>query len=417
VRWKRKRVFSSLDKESIQMSVVSVTEMSTKKQGFEAELVQLRAAYEKLDADYRRVCAGFEEILSEKNGLQRENWEMRERCVRFERAADAPDEVVALQEGMAELVSELGRVKEENGRFRQDWDWMGRLFSVDNQVLSSAEKLCMWWVYFYIFSLWHASNAVGQWVRVPISGRDALAQKTGLSTDTCGKALVGLHQAGLLERDAREEKGEPGKGKKRPPHTHVFAALTLTTMTPEVLRRQDGDPGRNHGGDHRLCKKCGSHKLVRQVETFCSACGESQDELKALPVNAYDPVLDGDEDRSEWCQPRVLETRIAEVAAPCKCGHEALASVQDAGRDLQHEEDDRGPRALEAVMARQKVMYQKNLRCRRCGCQLWHNVLGEWSCAKCEPGGLWPDHFLAALDVLYPAGQHAAGEERSLESG
>src|SRR6266487_2711771 len=94
VRCKRKRVFSSLEKESIQMSVISVAEKSTKMQAIEAELVQLRARCE-------RLSAGFEEILSEKNELQRENWEMRERCVRFERAAGMPDEVVALREEVA----------------------------------------------------------------------------------------------------------------------------------------------------------------------------------------------------------------------------------------------------------------------------------------------------------------------------
>jgi hypothetical protein len=208
--------------------------------------------------------------------------------------SSVPDEMAALQEEneilrgqVADLRERLRRAEERLQWFEALLDWSRRLFAVDNHILSAAQKVVMWVTWCYIFSLWDVSNVEGQWVELPVGG--VLSPKTGLSSDTCGKAVKALHGVGLLEREERTPPvGEREDGIVR---THIFVRLGLLSWTPEALRLQPGEKGRGHGGDReprQHCVDCGSDRLLRETRIVCGACGRQQGEVIVEPVNDLD---------------------------------------------------------------------------------------------------------------------------------
>jgi hypothetical protein len=194
------------------------------------------------------------------------------------------EEVEVLKLNLQTARERLNREEARSTGLQFEDEYRRKVLALDNQILSGAQKVVFLALRDYIFTLWDRSNALGQFVRVPFYD---LLKTTGLSTDAIGAAIKRLHKVGLVDRQERHVIVTKG----RPPETHIYVSLTLLSYSLEII---PDTPKRDHGGDTRFCKFCGSVHLVRKkrVEVVCATCHQLQEpaEVTEEPVNKDDEI-------------------------------------------------------------------------------------------------------------------------------
>ena len=288
--------------------------------------------------DVERLRGMLEDALEDNGRLMEENTRLRTLLAEAGPSGLVGDETVDdLRAKLAESQQEALDLELKVEKMEGEWAWVKRLFAVDNQILSAAHKIVMFWAFCRMryFRPGEIGEAAEGKVSMPMDGRGSMAAGTGLSADTCGKAVKHLHQVGLVERI---EQKDPAT-KDSPPITHILASMTQWTWLPEVLRLGPGEKGRGHGGDTRKeCAYCHSDKLVKRSVIVCKSCKREQpDTLVETPVN-IGTMDDGDDlaeeqraverEEEEWERERAIATTLVDDE-----GVEEVSAVpQDAGR-------------------------------------------------------------------------------------
>jgi DNA-binding MarR family transcriptional regulator len=278
------------------------------------------------------------------------------------------DELVSLRLNLENARERLYREETSNALFRAEQDYERRVFAIDNQILSGAQKIVFLAVRVYIYTLWDRSNALNERVEIPMG---QIAMLTGLSRDTVGSSIKRLHKVGLVDRTQFNEGLKDGRRQ-----THVFVALTLLAESLELI---PDVPKRDHGGDpeRRLCKRCKSDKLVRRkrIMIVCEHCGCDQDETEETQefVNPPDPLAD--------VAPIIpLDLDIEEASERFDVGESERPDVQTL--ECEPDEVVEGHPRIEPSVA---TSPPPEWDCDKCGSQNWIWKGRRYRCATCNP--------------------------------
>jgi hypothetical protein len=292
-------------------------------------------------------------------------------------ATERQAELETLQLNYETARERLDREEGRNMELQAAREYARKLFALDNQIISGAQKLVMVAVRDYILSLRHPDIALGLFVEVPLW---EIARSTGLSTDTVGSSLKRLHAVGLVERDERKERLKNGRT-----HTHIWVALTLLSYNPESLVIPD-DKRRGHGGDTRYCKICGSIHLVKRkrVEIVCRDCGSLQEppEETEEAVNPPDPSEGvSAPESSDVLEPGSLDVQESgrlDAQRPISGSGEVVSQGASCGLVVDR------PAMPVATCALCERDYQKSV-----SAWIWRSDEDEWCCPSCYSPFSW----------------------------
>ena len=204
----------------------------------------------------------------------------------------------------------------------------------------------------------------------------AISEQAGVSRDTVGRELKNqLARSGAINYRTDKERLQSGAFR-----THSYVQLLPLAENPEAIEIE-----RNQGGARQKCKVCGSEDLEVVTRVRCRHCNNI--EWSWPPDSDMGEVPPEQEPLHIVEQPQTVKP-LVQVPAP------APSATQDAPENATAIE------TIVTVMERYKVKHLPSMPC-HCGCTIYHSVLGEWTCCRCEPGNLWPDNYVAAIKAIY----------------
>jgi len=215
---------------------------------------------------------------------------------------------------------------------------------------------------------------------------ERVGEKVGISKNTVQTAYTSLTLCGAIRKNPRTD--ENG-------HKHLDIAISSVLLNNPACIEDATEEAKIQRREKRKCVKCGSERVDTYRANFCKDCG-------------YTHFEELDIDRSD------IGGQCLEFVPVSS--QEATASVTEVEAPIVPSEIEPDKNASEsvivAIMQHYGVQHLDYMTC-HCGCKLFWKSLGEWCCARCEPGNLWPDNYVAAIKAVYPGSKVVRSEVRT----